>query len=604
MCGFKDEDVHDDVEYINTSFDKALIEYYQEDDVPEARRMHWGNTEITDRFKLIRLLELLKAVNYKYLIIDIRFPKGLECDSFLIDSISGQKQTADEKLFSLINQLDRVVIATHHDIKLIHKDVEKKAALADYRSTATATNFVRYEYFDSIPYIPLAVYNDLNKREGLDTISCHYPFGLRCLKPFAYYTQGNRLCYNSLFLNFSIRGTDKGSTEDGQTSLSHLSYLNLSKEILDKDNAADIVKNFENKYIVVCNYTQDLHDTYAGAQPGGVILYNALKALNNNKHIISWVEVIILFILFFLISFFILNGNNIFDLFKKSENSLLNFIIDISSFNLILYTYNIIEYMIWRTSYSFVLPILVFTVMKTYILINKKYKMGNKLFVVFLALLSGLLMSFTSQNNDGNDKSIEVHEFNSNAICIDEDTAKIGKMISLKSSIKLNHPNLKLKLLNKGEDISITCRIHNKKETWKKGEYREVFSNEKGKENNLLWWLTWHKTSDKGSNVFQNSEYLVGDERPFRIEDPIINPAEQYYEFIVNEGRYKGKSFMATPDDTDPVIWVSREILNKSGIHLNSQGDDSLNFKVIYHNFGDIIIIKNSFTIVFSNITE
>lgn len=603
ICGFKDEEISDSVIYINTSFDKVLIPYYQRNVVTgEKLPIKIGNTEITDRGKIVELLQLLENVNYKYLIIDICFEKGLESDLCVTDSITGSTEKIDDKLTSLINSLDRVIIPTHDGIRLINIDLEKKAALADYKSTATTTNFIRYKYFDSIPYIPLAVYNDLKKREGLDTIQCHYPFGLKKLKDFAVYTQGHRLCHNSLFLDFKIKDNNPLLDGNGYFNAT-VDYRNLSQHILDQEDPESVVKNFENKYIIVCDYLQDLHDTYAGKQPGGVIFYNAIKSLNNNKHIVSLRDIIILFLLYFSISLFILNGKNICNLIKRSDNPLLIFIIDTASFTLILSIYQIIEYMHGRTSFSFVIPIIFFSIMKAYMLLKEKYKMKRNLFVFLLSLIMGLLMSFTVTKNE-NKASFKVVNYNSNLIYVDGKEIALGMTLTPNSQIDFKYTgphNLFVELLNVGDDYVIEYGNGNvRKDVWKKGDYRVVYSKKERKKADLFWWILKNRTSTKGGGLFGDVEYVIGEERTFRIEDTIKIPAKQYYQFDVIGGENNGKKFLALPDSTDPAIWISRDLLKKHGISLNPNIEcDSLNVNVIYHCYGETDTLKKSMIIKF-----
>ena len=589
-----------DVIYINTSFDKELIDYYQIPDVPDAHPNLMGNTEITDRAKLVRLLELLKDVDYKYLIIDIKFAKGLESGSYIIDSITGEKVKVDDKLFSLIDQLDRVVVATHHGIKLIDNGLEKKAALADYRITATATNFVRYEYFDSIPYIPTTIYNDLRKCNHMDTLVCHFPLGTNppLCKLFAYYTQGNQLCYNSLFLDFEIWDDNPIISKHGE-----LKFLNLSKDILEEDFPHNMVKEYcEGRYVFVGNILQDKHDTYAGLQPGCVILYKALKALNNQKHVISLVDFFVFFILYFAISLFFLKGMNLLDLtkrFRKIDNPFLHFIIDCSTFTVVFVLYHVISYMFGKPSFSFVIPIITLTSLKTFLILKNKYKMKKTLLILFLALLSGFLMSFTQ---DDGERTIKIRDYSSNRIKVDSVPVKPGMMISTTSKLTLPDPNDWITFINTGKDITINCKVHNTTEIWKQGIKRGITNPHKTKFSDPFWWITYHETSTKGKEGMKDVEYVIGEERPFEIEDTIKkeNRDRQYYVFEVTEGKYKGKSFIADPDDTEPVIWISRDILNNSGIILNDKLDsESLLFKVIYHNFDNITTIKDSLKIIF-----
>lgn len=601
FLGIDNDNQNDSVIYINTSYDKTLIKCYEKGDFPGATPVPLGNTQITDRLKLIKFLELIKDVDYKYLIIDIKFAKGLESDSCITDSF-GRKERIDDKLISLIKQLDRVVVATNHDIRLMDTELEKKAALADYRRTATATNFVRYEYFDSIPYIPTTIYNDIRGREGEDKIECHYPFGIEALKPFAIYTQGYRLCYNSLFIDFNISDNkDKKETEEkehvgevGDFFVNNLEYYNLSNEILNKTDPEDIVNNFKGKYIYLGNLKEDRHDTYAGPQPGCVILSNALKALENQKHVVSWIEFICLFIIYLSISFFIIKGYNLFDIIKKSDNPLLHFVIDTTSFTIILFTYQIIEFILGRPSLSFVIPIIVFSVLKTYKLLNKKYNMKNKFIIFVVALLSGFLMSFTP---DDEEKTIEIHSYNSSLIRVDNKEPKPGSMISLKSIIKLNHPKEKIILLNRGKDFCYFNKAIGDTVIWKKGDYLTVQISKSTKTADLFWWIIWNGTISKSLSsdiVWNNVESVIGDKRPFAIEDKLIDFDRQYYEFLIFDGTNKVGSVIAYPDDEVAVIWITKEQFKK---YLKDR--NSVKCKVVFHNYDDSIIIKDKMELIF-----
>lgn len=255
-----------------------------------------------------------------------------------------------------------------------------------------------------------------------------------------------------------------------------------------------------------------------------------------------------------------------------------------------------IEYMICRTSFSFVIPIIVFSVLKTYKLLNEKYKMKKNFLVILLALLSGILMSFTI-NKEDNERVYKIYDLNSDLIYVDGKKATPGMIISLKSHIRFIHPAQWIEMYNMGKDIEIFCQTHKRNEIWKKQAYRKIGLYNRQETRNLFWWITRGATSSKGIEA----EYVVKDEISIKIEDPIINTTEQYYEFIVNDGKYKGSSFIAEPDDTDSVIWVSRELLQKNGIILDNNNEfDSLNFKVIYHNYGETFIINNSMTIIFT----
>lgn len=361
-----------DVVFLNTAYDKELIPYKDEDGFKV------GNTEITNRETLYKLLLYLNKVNYKYLIIDIRFMKELVCDRKVESESSEDSISIDERLFQLIDSMDKVVVATHHGIELADSRLDDKSAFADYNATVISTNFIRYEYFDSIPYIPLAVYNDLKQRDGDKIVKCHYPFGLKTkwLKPFAIYTQGWHLCYNSLFLNFEV------SHKTGKHALGELTnanyidnaeYLNIGKEFVHNkvDSREEILSDLksicENKYVIIGNMVEDVHDTYAGPQSGPTIIYKALKALDDNLHTVSIPQMFFLFLLYWIICYVIIariNVANYLPIIRNKKNKLLRFIVEMFSFTFILGLYNLFEYYMGRTAFSFVLPIIVFSLIK------------------------------------------------------------------------------------------------------------------------------------------------------------------------------------------------------------------------------------------------
>lgn len=366
------------VVYINTAFDKELIPCVEQGDFEGSKPVILGNTEITDRRKLYQFLSLLKDVDYKYLIIDLRFEESLKSGAKVYDEILCDSVLVDDKLFALIADMPNVVVATHSGIKLATPQLEAKAALADYYSTVTSTNFVRYEYQDSIPYIPLAVYNDLQRQKGGDEIVCHLPFGSRQLKRFAVYTQGWRLCHNSLFVDFNLNEKTKDSCRVGENQGQVVMIKNQIK-LLGKDMLMDttfstskkkIAANCSQRFVIIGNLSEDLHDTYAGMKSGPTILYRALNCLNEGRHLVSIYHILFLFIVYFFISFFIIKGKSVFMLFNlKNDRHVISFLTDWLSFTTILLLINAFEYLFLREAYSFMLPLIVFTLLKFY----KKY---------------------------------------------------------------------------------------------------------------------------------------------------------------------------------------------------------------------------------------
>ena len=136
--GLSEQVDYSDALFVNVSYDKQLIEKKDEFGMPV------GNIDITDRTKLLALLNILDSTNlYRYIILDIRFEKGLDSEM-------------DSALFSKIKNMKRIVVANHLDVELADSCLSAKAAINDYASTIVATNFARYKFLHGKqPSLPL-----------------------------------------------------------------------------------------------------------------------------------------------------------------------------------------------------------------------------------------------------------------------------------------------------------------------------------------------------------------------------------------------------------------------------------------------------------------
>lgn len=224
--------------------------------------------------------------------------------------------------------------------------------------------------------------------------------------------------------------------------------------------------------------------------------------------------------------------------------------------------------------------------------------MKRTFYIFFLATLSFLFISFTSDTST-NKNVIKILSLNSDQILIDGKEAKPGMMISLNSQISFTNPLQCIDLLNQGDENKIECLYHGS-EIWKKGEYRKIDASKEKIPQKLAYWIRHHKTSSKSSSIFfSDIEYIIGNKRSFRIEDKIVNYDEQFYKFTIIDGENSGKYFIAYPDNSEAVIWITRELFQVFGIDINQEKDFELNIKVTYHNFGESFIIKDSMKMIF-----
>lgn len=305
--------------YINVSYDKQLTELCDE------RNRILGNIDITDREKLLTLLRMLHITGqYKYVFLDIRFEKGYNTES-------------DSALFAEISSMDRIVVATHSDIELADTLLTKKAAVNDYSATVTS-NFVRYEFSqDGKPSMPLYAYAELTGK----TIKKEYTIIYKC---------DGELCHNSLFVRFPVESFEEKDEGDKV-------YYNLGSDILkyyDEDDLAILTKD---RYIVIGNLKDDVHDTYAGSRPGSVITFYAFRALMKGEHLVSWWVIVFFLVIYFCISLSLFSHHSWLDcipLTKKSK--LCYFLLSLLGYGMVLFMITVILNLFWGITTSFLIP--------------------------------------------------------------------------------------------------------------------------------------------------------------------------------------------------------------------------------------------------------
>ncbi len=344
-----EQESYDDALFVNVAYDKQLVESFDEDGMPQ------GVVSVTDREKLKQFLRILRTnPNYRYILLDVRFEKGI-----------GE----DEELFNLIKTSDRIIYANQSDLENADSSLLEKAGYAEYYSTITATNFARYYYLykgdTRKPFLPLKVYLD----ETNSTITKNGPF----------YFDNGRLCNTSVFLHFeSKRFEDERISDEGLLSnyAKEYSSQNLGVDILEASTDSEICDLVKGKYVVIGDFVNDMHDTYAGMKPGPLILYKALKSLQEGKHLVSIMWQLVMLVLYFIICISMLSEKSLIEylpFLKKSHSKLLHFVCQFVGISMFLMIFEIIVYSVTGVVYSFLLPAFVFALIRlgvTY----KRYK--------------------------------------------------------------------------------------------------------------------------------------------------------------------------------------------------------------------------------------
>lgn len=326
-----------DALFINVAYDKQFVDKCDEFGMPI------GNIDITDRSKLLELLNLLAETNkYRYVILDIRFEKGLESE-------------VDSALFAKISNMDRVVCANHKDIELVDSTLYCKAAINDYSSTIVATNFAKYKFIrNGQTTLPLYVNDEITGK----TIKKHGIF----------YTYDGKLCYNSVFLRFL---SDRFSEYDDNGDKN---YYNLGSDILTNYSKTELAALTKDKLLLVGNLVDDMHDTYAGLKPGTVITYHALRSLLNNEHIVSFRLMLFIGALFFFISLSLFRKESIIKkipFIRHTKSKVLLFVISFIGYAFVLSAMVTALYMFFDQSISILIPSLYFSIQKAIINIKR-----------------------------------------------------------------------------------------------------------------------------------------------------------------------------------------------------------------------------------------
>ncbi len=339
--GIYTDSIPNEVMIIDVCYDKKLVSYYRNGEL-------LGNFVITDRQKLLDFLLLAKkANNYKYILLDVFFEKGI-------------KSPQDTALFNTIASMERIVIPSHSDTPLEDSCLIDKSANADYTTTWKETNFARYQFLHGdIPSIPLKMYEDIYNK----TIT-HHGF---------YYTSDGCLCRNGVTLKLPIRPTVQ--YEEGY--ITPLDILNLGSDVLAMDSIAPIAEEIAGKIVVIGDYKNDIHETYAGQLSGSIICLNAYYALVRGDHILlgrygkTLCFYLLITIVYCMLTIAIMNGVS-FSSFVS--NPWLKIVLSLVSINAIFWVIAFLAYIVLDIVYNVWIPIGIFSVLDYVINIYKGIK--------------------------------------------------------------------------------------------------------------------------------------------------------------------------------------------------------------------------------------
>ena len=325
-----------DALFVNTSYDKAIADYTYSNGTLK------GTVDITDRETLVKFLKIMEKTNaYKYIFMDIRFEKGIETQW-------------DYELFEIIGKMRDISYSAHSDLENNDKAIPEKAAINDYFTTITSTNFTRYQFIQNGQNsAPLRIYL------SVDSIN-NKPIKNR--GPF--FVSDGKLCQNSPFMRIPE------DFYEGHGYEGHQNYYDLGPVLLDMNDEEDWIYDTKDKIVIVGDFINDLHDTYTGLQPGPYLVYLAYKELAEGKHYISWTFICFMIIVYMIISMFIINRKTLWSyvpFFIKIKNRFVLFILDLMGYSAVLITITIILFICFRVTYNIFFPSLFFSMLTLFI---------------------------------------------------------------------------------------------------------------------------------------------------------------------------------------------------------------------------------------------
>lgn len=331
---------NEDARFINISHDRQLVNI-------DPRDSTAGNTDITDRNKLLGFLQLLERdkVRYKYILMDIRFEKGLSTP-------------VDTLLFRQICRMRNICIAHHNndawnDYEIAFDSLREKTGMSDYAQFGFESNFSRYTFLqDGKPSLALKMYDESRQQ----------PTSIKRFRHWPVYTSGRYLCTNSPMLAVKGNIYDKMNApvmEDGPGFIYNY-YEDLGADILSLEGR-NLAEDYKDKYLIVADFENDMHDTYAGSVPGAYLTWLAFLHLRDGHHLLRWSFVFLMFLFYAAIFYFLFVINRIARRKWASRTRMRPFLLGImrwiGSCGL-LYLVTFIAYLAFAVRYNITIPIL------------------------------------------------------------------------------------------------------------------------------------------------------------------------------------------------------------------------------------------------------
>jgi len=223
------------------------------------------NDVITNRKYLADLFTLLmeNKNQVRYVFCDVHFDIPTPDDSALIQSVSGLK----DKFLG-------IDIYTHNGLSKSLAGIRSATASVELQQSAVYKIPFFGNYGDTL--VPLKMYTDLDKGK------------IRKNFLFTWFS-GKGIAFNNQINDYFLRRSDfigKGYVKIGLGEL--VSVLKLNPKVFNQ--------YLQNRYLLIGDFENEVHNTYLNMQPGTLILFNAYLHLHLNRQILPVWYLIMLYI--------------------------------------------------------------------------------------------------------------------------------------------------------------------------------------------------------------------------------------------------------------------------------------------------------------------
>jgi len=268
----KRKDYTSDFVFIDVSASKQLID----------RPDRGGNQAITDRAMLTRFFKAIakKQQYQKTVLCDLMFDQPTISD----DSLKYFLFRTEGIIIPYSKENNRSILPVFNDITQGYSGYKRS------KGVYSSDNLVKYQYVNGSgeKTIPLKM------AEHTMGMESDYKLGLLWL--------GENIFFNSIIYEKYIGMSDIQNTESG----SKMIPLDEIVILLESNNDDFIEKFTRDKYIIIGDFENDLHQTYNENEPGSLIIANLLISLKLGTNQITFGWIIFMLICFSLLSAIIL----------------------------------------------------------------------------------------------------------------------------------------------------------------------------------------------------------------------------------------------------------------------------------------------------------